>query len=164
MREPSFRIRARRLFVRRASARPADGGQSIVELAILLPIVLTVVVGALDLSRAYERQIKLEGAVRNAAERIARDIHVGDATTALTNAKPWICLAMDLPAGCTTVTVTVPAFQTPASATSTTPTTVTITATLPFSTLVPYPFLSTEDGAFTLRASSAYSFIRVLAP
>lgn len=139
-------------------------GQSLVELAILLPIVLTLVVGGLDLARAYERQLKLQSAVRNATEQVTRDIHIPTSQDAATQARKWICLALDLPATCTQVTVTVTTFSTPASATSTTPTTVALSAAYGFSTLVPYPLLTAAGGTVTLRASANYTFIRSLAP
>lgn len=158
--------------VRRAlPERPAGNGrvarargQSLVELAILLPIILTLVVGGLDLARAYERQLKLQAAVRNATEQVTRDVHIPTSQDAVTQARKWICLALDLPATCTQVTVTIPAFSTPASATSTTPTAVTLAAAYAFSTLVPYPLLTSATGTITLRASASYTFIRSLAP
>lgn len=139
-------------------------GQSLVELAILLPITLTLVVGGLDLARAYERQLKLQSAVRNATEQVTRDVNIPTSQDAATQARKWICLALDLPATCTQVTVSVTAFSTPASATSTTPSSVALTATHAFSTLVPYPLLTSAGGTITLRASSSYTFIRSLAP
>ncbi len=152
---------------RRGTARPAHrraAGQSLVELAIILPVVLTLVVGGLDLARAYERQLKLQSAVRNATEQVTRDIHIPTGQDAATQARRWICLALDLPVTCTQVVVTATTFSTPASATSTTPTTVALTATYGFSMLVPYPLLTTAGGTITLRASSNYTFIRSLAP
>ncbi|WP_436794008.1 TadE/TadG family type IV pilus assembly protein [Actinospongicola halichondriae] len=51
-----------------ASARRADRGASLVELALLAPAMMLIVMGTLDLSRGYRMQIQLEnGAGQGAA-------------------------------------------------------------------------------------------------
>lgn len=133
----------------------------------MLPVVLTLVVGGLDLARAYQKQVQLEGAVRAAAERIARDTAMSTAATAQAEAQKWVCRYLSLADTCTVATVTVPTFTSSTSSpgTVTTPlVTIKVSATLPFSTLVPYPLLTKAGGTVTLRAGSTFSFLRGLAP
>lgn len=51
--------------------RTTRRGQSLVEFAMLLPIVLMMVGGTIDLARVFQASITLESAVRNAAEYVA---------------------------------------------------------------------------------------------
>jgi hypothetical protein len=61
---------------------PGRRGQSLVEFAIILPILLLLVAGAVDLGRAYFTTISLENAVKEGAFYGARDPECGtDATT-----------------------------------------------------------------------------------
>ena len=133
----------------------------------MLPVVLTLVVGGLDLARAYQKQVQLEGVVRAAAERIARDTLMDTTATAQAEAQKWVCRAFGLADTCTAVTVTVPTFtsSTASPGSTTTPlVTIKVSATLPFTTLVPYPLLTKAGGTITLRAGSTFTFLRGLAP
>ena len=53
--------------MRRARRRDDDRGASVVELALIAPTVALIVMGVLDLSRAYRMQIQLENAAREGA-------------------------------------------------------------------------------------------------
>jgi Flp pilus assembly protein TadG len=48
-------------------------GQSLVEFALIVPVLLTLVGAALDLSRVYATWLKLESAARDAAQYVATD-------------------------------------------------------------------------------------------
>lgn len=48
--------------------RSGEGGQSLVELAVALPIVAFVLLGGVDLSRGYAVQVALQNATRSGAE------------------------------------------------------------------------------------------------
>src|SRR5439155_21635857 len=78
-------IRPKRTAHRRASLK----GQSLVEMALILPVLLAVAGGATDLSRAYAAWTSLESATRNAAEYVATNSP--DAATAITDAKRVVC-------------------------------------------------------------------------
>lgn len=49
------------------SRRDADAGQSLVELTLLLPILLMVLAGALDLARVYDAYVSITNASREGA-------------------------------------------------------------------------------------------------
>lgn len=59
--------------LRRRWSRPEHRGQSLVELAITLPVVLLIVVGTVDLGRAYFMTINMENAVKEGAFYGARN-------------------------------------------------------------------------------------------
>ncbi len=48
-------------------------GQALTEFAIIVPVLLTLVGAALDVARVYQAQLKLEAAVRDAAQYVASD-------------------------------------------------------------------------------------------
>ena len=79
---------ARSAHGRRGSRSAA--GQSLVELALILPFLLTLAGGATDLARVYQAQLTLESAVRNAAEYVAANSP--DAPTAQVDARRLVCL------------------------------------------------------------------------
>ena len=155
----------------RHQATSRKRGQSLVEFALILPILLTMVGAAIDLARLYQGWITLEGATRDAAEYAATK----DATSssALTDAKTIICTqtaalpGFAAPAGqptnCTSPAVSVPSFAVSTTATGASTTypiaTVTVTATLPFRTFFGYPLL-TQGGAWTLSSTQSYSIIQ----
>lgn len=56
-----------RIPIARRWSRPDHRGQSLVELAVVLPVLLLLVVGAIDLGRAYFSAINLENAVKEGA-------------------------------------------------------------------------------------------------
>ena len=47
-----------------------EGGASIIELALVAPILATLLIGMVDLSRAYSRKLMLEQAAQRAIEKI----------------------------------------------------------------------------------------------
>jgi Flp pilus assembly protein TadG len=146
-------------------------GQSLVEFALILPILLTLVGAAVDVARLYQGWITLEGATRDAAEYAATKDSTS--TAALTDAKSIICTqtaalpGFSAPAGtptaCTSPAVTVPSFSVSTTATGASTlypiATVTVRATLPFRTFFGYP-LFTQNGAWTLTSTQTYSIIQ----
>jgi Flp pilus assembly protein TadG len=158
----------------RLRARRSSRGQSLVEMALILPFLLAFVGGATDLARAYSAWITLESSVRSAAEYVASDPTVTTQAGALTMATKLVCLESQHTAGftpgtgpvpdetCTAPAVTVPSFSvstTAVGASGANPIgTVHVRATLGFQTLIPYPFL--PAGAWTLSADSTYSVVR----
>ena len=146
-------------------------GQSLVEFALILPILLTMLGAVVDVARMYQGWITLEGAARDAAEYAATfDATSGAATT---DAQRIICTqtaslsGFAAPAGnptaCTSPTVTISSFSlstTAAGASQKYPiATVTVTATLPFRTFFGYP-LFTQNGAWTLTSTQSFSIIQ----
>lgn len=146
-------------------------GQSLVEFALILPILLTLVGAAIDIARLYQGWITLEGATRDAAEYAATKD--SNATAALTDAKSIICTqtaalpGFAAPAGqptnCTSPNVSVSSFSVSTTATGASTTypiaSATVTATLPFRTFFGYP-LFTQNGAWTLSSTQSYSVIQ----
>lgn len=143
-------------------------GQSLVELALILPFLLAFAGGATDLSRAYQAWLTIDSAVRNAAEYVATNSV--DATTGATDARRIVCLESTNVPGFTAGTVT------PVNETCTGPAVTLVTfslvtvaagdpmgtahvrATLVFDTLFPYPLL--PSNGWTLSADSTYSVLR----
>jgi len=125
-------------------------GQSLVELALILPFLLAFAGGATDLARAYQAWLTIDSAVRNAAEYVASNS--ANATVALTDAKRVVCLeSMDAPGftagtvtpvneNCTTPAVTLVTFSVVTVAAGDPMGTAHVHAALPFDTLFPYPF------------------------
>ncbi len=155
----------------RQQATSHKRGQSLVEFALILPILLTMVGAAIDIARLYQGWITLEGATRDAAEYAATKDSTSSA--ALTDAKSIICKqtatlpGFAAPAGqptnCTSPSVTVSSFSVSTTATGASTTypiaSVTVTATLPFRTFFGYP-LFTQNGAWTLSSTQSYSIIQ----
>jgi Flp pilus assembly protein TadG len=154
----------------RTTRRPPRG-QSLVEFALILPVLLTLFGAAVDASRVYGAWIALESATRNAAEYAAQFNTTSAAASAdaqrivcaETSGVPGFTSPPGNPAGCTSPTVTVTAFtrsSTAAGASTKYPiASVTVQTTLPFRTFFAYPFL-TQDGAWTLTATSAFSIVQ----
>jgi len=140
--------------------RCSERGQAVVELAVALPLIMTIVVGGLDFGRAFERQVKLQQAVRQASSTVSTTST--SASAASTAARRIICVQLGFPATCTNVTVSV-AFSRSTSALGATTAnplaTATITSTVPWQTLVPWPML-TGDGRIDLSATSTYSVLQ----
>ena len=144
-------------------------GQSMVEFAVILPVMLTVVGAAIDMSRLYQAWNVLEASTRDAAEYAATKDASSPAATA--DAAKVVCTeTAGLPGytatasapGCSSpaVTTTWNSDATAPGANSTYPlVTVTVTTSLPFRTLFPYP-LFTQGGAWTLRSSQTYSILQ----
>jgi Flp pilus assembly protein TadG len=147
-------------------------GQSLVEMALILPFLLGFAGAATDFARAYQASITLESSVRNAAEYVA--LNSADATTATTDAVRVVCqestnvpgyqpgIGPDPDDTCTAPGVTVASFDvspTAQGASVRNPIgTANVHAAIVFQTLLPYPFL--PDGGWTLNADSTYSVVR----
>jgi len=148
-------------------------GQSLVEFALILPILLTLLGAAVDFARLYQGWITLEGATRDAAEYAAT--FDTTSTAALADAKRIICTQTATvpgfaappgnPTACTSPAISItsfPAGDTAAASggSATNPVqSITVTATLPFRTFFGYP-LFTQNGAWTLTSTQSYSIIQ----
>lgn len=153
-----------------ARRRRSHRGQSLVEMAVLLPFLLALAGGATDLARAYQASITLESAVRNAAQEVAT--YSTDATDASTDAQRIVCLESRVVPGftsgsggddtkCTAPDVTVEAFSVSTDSPGTTANPVgsaTVHAELSFQPIVLSPFL--PNGTWTLSATKEYSVLR----
>ena len=156
------------LLARHSRARRSSRGQSLVEMALILPFLLAFAGGATDFARAYQASLTLESGVRNAAEYVATNS--ANAGAAATDAKRVVCLeAVGIPGftagtgvtpneNCTAPAVTVDSFSITTVAAGDPMGSVHVNATLPFNTLVPWPFLP-HDG-WTLSADATYSVLR----
>lgn len=159
---------------RRFQRQNRSRGQSLVELALILPVILTILGGAVDISRVYGAWIALEGATRDAAEQVATfEGPTSNSTAALARAKTVICRQMTSipgfvapvgnPTACTQPNVTLawsPPSTTQAGANTTYPIgTATVTATLPFRTFFAYPFF-TQAGAWTITSRQTFSIVQ----
>ncbi|HEX3220214.1 MAG TPA: TadE/TadG family type IV pilus assembly protein [Candidatus Limnocylindria bacterium] len=152
--------------------RRVSRGQSMVEMALILPFLLAFVGGATDFARAFQASITLESSARNAAEYVAGNS--ADSTAAQADATRVVCLESTGVPGyapgtgpqpdetCTNPTVTVTNFSVSTSALGASTRnpigTVKVTASAPFDTLLPYPFL--PDGGWNLTANATYSVVR----
>jgi Flp pilus assembly protein TadG len=163
MRFPITRIQAR--------MRTSRRGQSLAEMALILPFLLAFAGGAFDLSRAYAAWLTIESATRNAAEYVATN---SSAAAAASDARSIVCLeSSEVPgfapgappnrnANCTAPVVSVVSFtlsSTQLGATAVNPIgTAHVRTQLVFNTLFPYPLL--PEGGWTLSADSTYSVVR----
>lgn len=146
-------------------------GQSLVEFALILPIMLTLTGAAIDLSRVFGVWITLESATRDAAEQVASDVTVTSQSQATTRGKAILCSQLagtagyaapaGAPTACTSPGATVAwASSAAAPGTAKNPVvTVTVTSTLDFRTLFPYP-LFTQGGAWTLNSTQKYEILQ----
>jgi Flp pilus assembly protein TadG len=66
-------MESRAMQVARHRDRNRGRGQSLVEFAVILPVLLTLVGAALDVARVYITRVNLEAAVRDAAQYVASD-------------------------------------------------------------------------------------------
>jgi len=158
-------IRSKRTLSRSASVK----GQALVEMALILPLLLALVGGAVDLARAYQAWLTVESATRNAAEYVATSTTITDSAGALTAAKNVVCTeTKGIPgyvasgSSCTAPSVTVTSFSTsstdPGASTKNPIATARITVSVQFQTLVPWPLL--PRGGLTLSADRSYSIVR----
>jgi len=154
---------------RHATARRR--GQSLVEFALILPILLTLTGAAIDLARVYSGWVTLEAATRDAAEQVATDATVTTSSAATTRARTILCAQLvntpgfaappGNPTNCTSPSLTVTwSKSTTGQGTAQNPVvTVTVVSSLPFATLFAYP-LMTQNGAWNLGSAQTYSILQ----
>jgi len=149
------------------SGRRADVGQSVVELALVLPILLGLLGAGLDYSRFESMRQKLEAATRAAAEYAAT---TSTSTAAATSgARRILCAEFGKVATCTDPSITVTwssctdtsvcGSSAPGASTRYPFVTVRVQSTTPFQTLFPYPLL-TNRGTVTLSAMSSLDILQ----
>lgn len=147
-------------------------GQSLVELALILPVMLTILGAAVDIARLYGASVALDGATRDAAEQVAT-LEGTSATfaTAQARAQAVVCAQLVNAPGYVGAADGSTCSQPSISLTWSTPTTsgigtskyplgsAVVTTTLPFQMLFPYP-LFTQNGVWNLRSTQSYSVIQ----
>jgi Flp pilus assembly protein TadG len=154
-----MRIRERRIAVR---SRRNGAGQSVVEFALILPILLTLCGAGIDFARVYSAYINVQEAARNAAEYIATDQTILTDAGALTEAQRLVCIEIVGVSPChganspTVTTATSPDSSWNNSGTA--PTTVKIVVTEKFQMIFPYPLM--DKGQWPLTADVTFSVIR----
>jgi Flp pilus assembly protein TadG len=146
-------------------------GQALAEFALILPILVMLTGGAIDLARVYQASITLESATRNAVESAAT-ISL-DSTAAQTEAQRVLCAETQNLAGfvpgtggvietCTAPGVTVTSFArsgtAPGASYKYPLANVTVNAQLRFEMLLPWPGL--PEGGWTLRSTQSYSILQ----
>lgn len=151
------------------TTRRRHRGQSLVEFAIILPLLLAFLGATVDFARLYQAWVTLQSATRDAAEYAATSATT--ATQAGTDAQRVVCLATQglagfqpggggNPATCTSPAVSVVSYDrsttAPGATTRFPVATVRIRATFDFRMLFNYPFL-TRDGSWTITADQSYS-------
>jgi Flp pilus assembly protein TadG len=160
---------------RRLQRHDRSRGQSLVELALILPVLLTILGASVDIARVYGASVALEGATRDAAEQVATlDGTSSNNATASARAQSVVCSQMvkitgfvapaGNPTSCTQPAVTLSSWtvSTTAALGGSTAHPVgkaTVTATLPFRMLFAYPFF-TQGGAWTITSSQTYSIVQ----
>ena len=84
--------------------RGRDDGAAAVEMAMVMPLLLFVLFGIVDLSRAYDTQIQLSQAAREGARLVSMQ-STSDLTTRIHQAAPSLCPTPETsPATCTVTT------------------------------------------------------------
>jgi Flp pilus assembly protein TadG len=148
----------------------ASRGQAMAEFALILPILLGLVGGAVDFARAYEGQMTLQTAARNAAEAAAYS--AADAGAAETKARTVVCTETQrLPGfqpgiGGDVATCTHPSVMVTYTSDPDAPganvkyplVTVTVTTSLDFDLTVPWPLL--PNGAWTLGTTESFAIMQ----
>lgn len=143
-----------------------------VEFAIVLPVILAIVLGGIDLSRAYERQLRLEQATRHASETVA--MQAQSASEAQSMARQIVCLQFDRPTDCGLASLTTPeacadvclnvVFSRSATALGATTehpmATAVVTVAAVFRTVVPYPWIASGSSEVSLSAESTYAVLQ----
>ena len=154
-----------------ADRRSVTRGQSLVEFALILPVLLTLVGAVADVARLYSAWVTLEAATRDAAEYAATNATT--ASDALADARSVVCAQASGLAGyvgtpgdpdsCTQPSVSLVSFglsaTAPGASTNYPIATVTVQVVLPFQTLFPYP-LFTQNGAWSLGSTRTYSIVQ----
>ena len=156
------------MFHQRRRGRRGSRGQSIVEFALILPMLMLFFGATVDFARVFQTWIALESATRDAAEAAA--MTATTSSEAATIAQSTICTqASGLPGyvanggGCSQPAVAIGSFTrsttAPGATTKNPIATVTVTASMPFRALFSYP-LFTQNGAWTVRASATYAIVQ----
>jgi hypothetical protein len=154
-------IRKRNTAVR---SRRRSAGQSVVEFAVILPLLLTMCGVAVDFARVYSAYINVQAATRNAAEYIATDTAVTNDTDAKTEAQRLVCIeivGVNPCPGANSPKVDLLLTKSPDSSwanKSTAPTKFRLVVTEQFKMLFPYPLM--DKGQWTLTADVTFSVIR----
>ena len=159
----------------RRNRRTTSRGQSLVEFALLLPVMLAFLGLTIDFARVFQAWITLESATRDAAEAAATSATTS--SDALDVARRTVCLqAQSVPGfdrstspspddieACAAPAVTVEAFDRSTTAPGATDLypigSVTVRSSLPFTTLFHYPFIS-EDGGWTITTEASFSVVQ----
>jgi Flp pilus assembly protein TadG len=155
---------------RTGRSRRASRGQAMAEFALILPILLGLVGGAVDFARAYEGQMTLQTAARNAAEAAAYNATTDSQAQAA--ARAVVCAETQrlpgfLPgsggnvATCTNPTVSVTWTSDPDAPGANVKyplVTVTVATSLEFDLTVPWPLL--PNGAWTLGTTESIAIMQ----
>jgi len=145
-------------------------GQALAELALVLPILMAMVGGAIDFARAYQASITLQSATRSAAEAAATEST--DVASAESAARALVCEAsQELPgfvAGpggsvpeCVAPAVTVTFSRSttaPGASTKYPLASATVQSSLDFELLIPWPML--PNGTWDLGSAQSYGVIQ----
>ena len=152
--------------------RRAPRGQALAEFALILPILLGLVGGAIDFARAFEGSMILQTATRNAAEAAAFDTAVTNPAQATARARAVVCAETQrLPgfqpgAGGDVATCTNPSVTSTWVRSTTAPganakyplVTVSVTTSMAFQLTVPWPLL--PDGVWNIGTTESFSIMQ----
>ena len=159
----------------RRSRHSRSRGQSVAEFALLLPVLLAFLGLTIDFARVYQAWITLESATRDAAELAATT--ASSSGTALTIAKKAVCLQSQTVPGftrsgsaspadveqCAAPNVSVVSFNLSTNAAGASTYypigSATIQTSLPFNTIIAWPFLTT-NGQWTIVARATFSVVQ----
>ena len=150
--------------------RRTSRGQALAEFAIILPVMLALVGGAIDFARVFQGSMTLQTAARNAAESAA--FSSLDLAQARTRARAVACTeSQDLPgfqpgAGGNVATCVSPSVTVTYSRSTTAPganikyplVTATVTTALDFGLIVPWPML--PNGTWELGTTQSFSVMQ----
>lgn len=146
-------------------------GQSLVEFALVLPVLLALVGATTDFARVYSGWIGLQSAVRNASEYLATNPN-DDVTSANASAIAAANINTELTSlgtftSVSSLTCTDPQVQVTYSSSSTATGAsskyplgrATVNSCVPFRPLFNYPFI-TQNGALSIRVSATYEILQ----
>ena len=140
-----------------ASSRRGRSAQSLVEFALLLPIMLILFGATTDFARGFSSWLELTSATRSASEYVATK--ASSLAEAQDDAQRIVCQAFAHTDTCASPTVTVSNFiLMPGSDARVSRAQVTITTQFLFHTVVPYPFLSNSD--WPLSSTSTFNILQ----
>lgn len=131
-----------------------EGGQSLAELALALPMLVFLLIGGADLARAYAIQLAVQNGARAGAEAAVLDFTPTQAE-AVAYAKQEMGRTPGLDAAATSVTMTTltaAGAACPAPPSVATPCYVTVRVVYTFTTVVPWPLI---QNSFTFDRTTA---------